>query len=207
MKLFTVIDSGTRLALLTVVASVFYSLPLFAQAIQGQKKPPINVPSAPPAPASSDEKQLCPPLSIRANRTIEAELGMILDSNDQNPGKKFRINSLSETDFHACRMRQGAAVFGSITGAASSKDPRHSEISLGFDAVDCIGHSKQPINLAVIGIYVPPSAQSSGAREGYKKVRLEPQGGPHCSSRLVSTDPVLALAPGTILLLALQSAE
>jgi hypothetical protein len=206
-------------------------------------KPPINVPSAPPAPASSEGQQSCPPLSIRANRTIEAELGMMLDSNDQEPGKKFWINSLYETDFHACRMRQGGDVFGSVTGAASSNGPRHSEMSLEFDAVDCVGHSKQPMNLVVIGVYVPPSGQSRihgsvptelqrstrqisstvaakdghdailngkpsavnpGAVEGCKKVTLEPQGGPHCSSRLVSTDPGLVLAPGTIILLALQ---
>jgi hypothetical protein len=152
-----------------------------------------------------------------------------------------------EMDLHECRMLVGAPVFGSVTAAASSKDPRHSELSLAFDAVDCVDHSKHPMKLDVIGVYAPPSEQvrahnavptevngigrqisdtaastggydailnstsphgvRSGTVVGYKNMTLEPQGGPHCTSRLTSTDPNLVLGPGTILLLVPRQLE
>lgn len=181
------------------------------------------------------------------NKTIEAKLGIGLESHRQKGGKKLWANSVYEMDLHECRMLVGAPVFGLVTAAASSKDPRHSELSLEFDAVDCVDHSKHPMKLVVIGIYAPASAQvrthdavptevngigrqisdaaaSTGGYDallnsasprgvrpgtvlGYENMTLEPQGGPHCSSRLTSRDPNLVLAPGTILLLVPRQQE
>jgi hypothetical protein len=172
---------------------------------------------------------------------------MVLESRRLKTGKKVWANSVYEMDLHECRMVVGAPVLGSVTAAASSKDPRHSELSFAFDAVDCVDHSKHPMKLVVIGVYAPPSNQvrahdtvptevngsgrqisdTAGATSGYdailnstspravrpgtvvgyKNMTLESQGGPHCSSRLTSTEPNLVLAPGTILLLVPRQLE
>ena len=221
-----------------------YPRVLFAQANQNQEKPAIVVPPAPPISGSGVERQSCPLLvdtAIPVNTTIEAKLGMLLESHRQKTGKKLWANSVYEMDLHECRMLVGAPVFGSVTAAASSKDPRHSELSLVFDSVDCVDHAKHPMKLVVIGVYAPPSEQvrahnavpteingigrqisetvastngydailnptsprgvKPGMVVGYKDLILEPQGGPHCSSRLTSTNRNLVLVPGTILLL------
>jgi len=47
-----------------------------------------------------------------------------------------------------------------------------------------------------------PSSVQPGYVAGFRNLRLEPQGGPQCSARLVSTDRNIVLAPGTVLLLA-----
>lgn len=53
-----------------------------------------------------------------------------------------------------------------------------------------------------------PSWVQPGYMAGFRKIRLEPQGGPGCSARLVNTDRTIQLAPGTVLLLApLRSAQ
>jgi hypothetical protein len=52
-----------------------------------------------------------------------------------------------------------------------------------------------------------PGGIKPGTVIGYKKMTLEVQGGPQCSSRFVSTDPNLVLAPGTILLLMPRTPE
>ena len=52
-----------------------------------------------------------------------------------------------------------------------------------------------------------PSGMKPGTVIGYKNLTLEPQGGPHCSSRLISTDPNFVLAPGTVLLLVPRKLE
>lgn len=249
VKLFTALQRRSCWVITSFALALSHSLPLLAQAGQSQEKPPINVPPAPPSPGSRIDRQSCPPITeggIPLNATIEAKVGM-LESNHQKPGKKLWANSVYEMDLHECRMPAGAAVFGSITAASASKNPRHSELSFAFDAVDCIGHSKQLMDLVVIGVYAPPgeqrmahdavpteiegigrqisdtasstsgydanlsAAMPSGVKPGivigYKNLSLEPQGGPHCSSRLISTDPNLVLTPGTVLLLVRRTVE
>lgn len=47
-----------------------------------------------------------------------------------------------------------------------------------------------------------PSYVQPGYMAGFKTIRLEPQGGPECSARLVSTESRIILPPGTVFLLA-----
>lgn len=48
---------------------------------------------------------------------------------------------------------------------------------------------------------LPPYVQP-GYMAGFRNLRLDPQGGPQCSSRLVSTERSIVLPPGTVFLLA-----
>lgn len=250
MRIHTPSPARQCLLFSQVLFSVSFPLCLVAQASQNPAKPAIQIPPAPPGPGHSNDRQSCPLMAdgaIPINATVEARLGMLLESNHQKPGKNLWVNSVYEMDLHACHMYAGAPVFGTVTGALSSRTPSHSEISLAFDAADCVGHSKQPLKFVVIGVYAPPdknfrghdavptevhdrsrqisetatstegydanlnSDSRRGVRPGmvvgYSRLTLEPQGGPHCSSRLISTDSKLVLVPGTILLLVPHSEE
>jgi hypothetical protein len=50
-----------------------------------------------------------------------------------------------------------------------------------------------------------PSTVQPGYVAGFRNLRLDPQGGPQCSAKLVSTDRNLVLTPGTVLLLAVPA--
>lgn len=47
-----------------------------------------------------------------------------------------------------------------------------------------------------------PTWVQPGYMAGFRNLRLDPQGGPQCSSRLVSTERNISLPPGTVLLIA-----
>ena len=53
----------------------------------------------------------------------------------------------------------------------------------------------------------PPHTVHAGAVVGFKNLTLEPQGGPQCSAKMTSTNRNIELGPGTVLLLALRSAN
>jgi hypothetical protein len=154
------------------------AVPLSVQTLAGQEKPAIEVPPAPPNAANEGKQASCPDVldaAILTKSTIEAKVIGKLEASHQKAGKKLWLNSIYEMDVPGCRMRPGAPVYGIVTAASSSKNPDSSELSLEFDAADCLGHDKQPMKLVVIGVFAPPDEQP----RGHDAVPTEVQGGAH----------------------------
>jgi hypothetical protein len=96
-----------------------------------------------------------------------------LEAGRQKAGKKLWLNSVYEMDFPGCHMTAGAPIYGVVTVASSSKSPEASELSLAFDAADCVGHDKHPMKLIVVGVSAPPDENA----RGHDAMPTEVQGG------------------------------
>jgi hypothetical protein len=72
------------------------------------------------------------------------------------PGKQIWLNSAYGMVYAGCTLEKDAAIYGTVTAAASSKNPNASELSLEFNSADCTGHPKQPMKLLVVGVLAPP---------------------------------------------------
>ena len=79
-----------------------------------------------------------------------------MDAAHLKPGKKIWLNSAYGMVYPGCTLEQDAAIYGTVTAAASSKNPNASELSLEFSSVDCTGNSKHPMKLLVVGVLAPP---------------------------------------------------
>src|SRR5579863_10435155 len=137
-------------------------VPLICQGAPEQDKPAIEVPAAPPGSGNEVKQQSCPVINegvIPTKSTIEAKVTGTLEASCQKAGKKLWVNSIFEMDFPECRMLVGAPIYGSVTAASSTKNPRASELSFEFHATDCLGHDKQPMQMVVIGVFAPPGEQ------------------------------------------------
>jgi hypothetical protein len=135
---------------------------------------------------------------IPVNATIRAKVTNMIDAAHLKPGKKIWLNSAFGMVYPGCTLEQDAAIYGTVTSAASSKNPNASELSLEFNSADCIGHAKQPLKLLVVGVLAPPDQLKNshdamptelqgGARQisdtaantnGYD-AKLNPGGSPH----------------------------
>ncbi len=93
---------------------------------------------------------------IPVNATIRAKVTNMIDAAHLKPGKKIWLNSAFGMVYPGCTLEQDAAIYGTVTSAASSKNPNASELSLEFSSADCTGHSKQPLKLLVVGLMAPP---------------------------------------------------
>ena len=145
-------------------------------AVAAQEKPAIEVPSAPLNAANEGTQAPCPDVldaAILTKSMIEAKVNGTLEASHQKAGKKLWLNSIYEMDYPGCRMIAGAPVYGIVTAASSAKNPDSSELSLQFDAADCLGHDKKPMRLVVIGVFAPPDEQG----RGHDAVPTEVQGG------------------------------
>ena len=144
---------------------------------QDQPKPAIEVPPAPPNAANEGKQQPpCPDIpddTYEARTTVKAKVTGTLEASHQKAGKKLWLDSIYEMDYPECRMLAGAPIYGIVTAASSSKNPDSSELSLQFNAVDCLGHDKRPLKLVVIGVFAPPAEQA----RGHDAVPTEVQGG------------------------------
>ena len=101
----------------------------------------------------------CAPLSdtdIPLTTTIRAKVTNLIDAAHLKPGKKIWLNSAYGMVYPGCTLEQDAAIYGTVTAAASSKNPNASELSLEFNSVDCTGHGKHPMKLLVVGVLAPP---------------------------------------------------
>jgi hypothetical protein len=140
-------------------------VPLSGHTAAGQQKPAVEVPPAPPNPVSEAKQISCPDVleaAISTNSAIKAKVAATLEASHQKAGKKLWLNSIYEMDFPGCRMLAGAPIYGIVTAASSNKNPDSSELSLQFDAADCLGHDKRPLKLVVIGVFAPPGEQARG---------------------------------------------
>ena len=93
---------------------------------------------------------------IPVTTTIRAKVTNMLDAAHLKPGKKVWLNSAIGMVYPGCTLEPDAAIYGTVTSAASSKNPNASELSLAFNSADCTGHAKQPIKLLVVGVMAPP---------------------------------------------------
>jgi hypothetical protein len=108
--------------------------------------------------------------------TIEARVTELMDSAHLKPGKQVYVKVMYGISYPRCVLPQDAIIYGHVTAAASSKDPKSSELGLVFDHADCQDHSqKQPLPLRLIGLVAPrdgrdrlhdalPSQVAGGAR-------------------------------------------
>jgi hypothetical protein len=94
--------------------------------------------------------------AIPVATTIRAKVGNSLDAAHLKPGKKVWVNSVYGMVYAGCTLDPDAAIYGTVTGAASSKSPNASELSLEFSSADCSGHGRQPLKLLVVGVIAPP---------------------------------------------------
>jgi len=138
----------------------------FTQTLAGQDQAANENPPAPSCPVLADT-------AIPVRSTIEAKVMGTLDAGHQKAGKKLWLNSVYEMDFPGCHMAAGAPIYGVVTAASSSKSPEASELSLAFDAADCVGHDKHPMRLIVVGLVAPPDENA----RGHDAMPIEVQGG------------------------------
>jgi hypothetical protein len=126
----------------------------------GQSAPPTGANGAALQAAGSEAAQAepCAPISdadIPVSTTIRAKVTNMIDAAHLKPGKKIWVNSAYGMVYPGCTLEADAAIYGTVTGAASSKNPNASELSLQFNSADCTGHTKQPLKLLVVGVMAP----------------------------------------------------
>jgi hypothetical protein len=122
---------------------------------------------------------------IPLNTTIRAKVTNLIDAAHLKPGKKVWLNSAYGMVYPGCTLEQDAAIYGTVTSAASSKNPNASELSLEFNSADCTGHSKQPLKLMVVGVLAPPDQ----LKNSHDAMPTELQGGARqISNTAASTD-------------------
>jgi len=95
---------------------------------------------------------------IPITSTVEATIGSTIDSAHLKPGKEIWVKAAYGWLQPDCRMERGSILYGRVMAASSSKDATTSELSLIFDHADCVGHTKQPISLQLIGLVGIPDA-------------------------------------------------
>jgi hypothetical protein len=130
-------------------AFVFAQCAAPARAIAAQQAAGNDAGPALPCAAISDG-------DIPITTTIRAKVTNMIDAAHLKPGKKIWLNSAYGMVYPGCTLVQDAAIYGTVTSAASSKNPNSSELSLEFNSADCTGHTKQPIKLLVVGVMAPP---------------------------------------------------
>jgi hypothetical protein len=130
-------------------------LALSTKTLAGQDKPATDNPPAPSCFVLSDD-------AIPVRSTIQAKVIGTLDAGHQKAGRKLWLNSVYDMDFPGCHMVAGAPIYGVVTAASSTKSPDAAELSLAFDAADCVGHDKHPMKLIVVGLFAPPDQNVRG---------------------------------------------
>jgi len=153
---------------------------------------------------------------------------------------------LYEITYAGCELAPEAIVYGHVTAALASKNPKSSELGLVFDHADCTGNQKQQLHLRLVGLVAPPESQEmehevlpsevrgglhqlpSTSRAGIDdnldpskypqtvrpglvvrlpKVKLDPEGAPSCSARISTSAHDLKVAPGSELILTVESLQ
>ncbi len=127
----------------------------------------------------------CPALNTNGfpiDGTLRVKVVGYLDSGHLKPGKDVWFETIAGEAFPGCTLNTGSAVYAKVISVSSTKKPDSSELSLSFDRADCEGHSKMPVKIALLGVWVPAanahtvhdttptdmqdSQQSSGAASG-----------------------------------------
>jgi hypothetical protein len=105
-----------------------------------------------PAPA-------CPRFDNRerpVNTAIQARVTELMDSSRLKPGDTVFAKVLYEITYAGCELAPEAIVYGHVTAAFASKNPKSSELGLVFDHADCTGNQKQQLHLRLVGLVAPP---------------------------------------------------
>jgi hypothetical protein len=107
---------------------------------------------AAPAAAPDAACAQLPDTAIPVNTTLAVKVTGLMSSGHLKPGKSFWMKAATGVVYPSCTLEADAPVYGHVTAASSSKNPDASELAIQFDAVDCTGHSKQPMKLSIIGV-------------------------------------------------------
>ena len=139
---------------------------------------PVRASAATQQAAGNERGQIVPCASlsdteIPLNTMIRAKVTNLIDAAHLKPGKKVWLNSAYGMVYPGCTLDQDAAIYGTVTSAASSKNPNASELSLEFSSADCTGHSKQPLKLMIVGLMAPPDQ----LKNSHDSMPTELQGG------------------------------
>jgi hypothetical protein len=111
------------------------------------------------SPASENATRACPRFENKdrpVNTAIQARVTELMDSSRLKPGDQVFAKVLSDIAYPGCSLPAEAILYGHVTAAASSKNPKSSELGLVFDHADCTGRQKQDLRLRLIGLVAPP---------------------------------------------------
>jgi hypothetical protein len=100
----------------------------------------------------------CPKFDNRerpVNTTIQARVTELMDSAHLKPGDDVFAKVLYGISYPGCELDQEAILYGHVTAAFASKDPKSSELGLLFDHADCNG-KKQDLRMRLVGLVAPP---------------------------------------------------
>jgi len=86
---------------------------------------------------------------------ITAKPTGLWDSGSLKAGESLTVKVVKEWIAPACRLDQGANLYGHVVSVAHSKHHGKAELALVFDQGDCTGHSRQALTLNVIGLLAP----------------------------------------------------
>lgn len=135
---------------------------------------------------------------------------VIASSSSKNPNASELALSFDAVDCLKHEHQPMKLVLVGLIAAPEGGDNLHSAVPTE------VGGSARQISDSVAGTSgydanlsaALPSWVQPGYMAGFRTIRLEPQGGPGCSARLVSTERSIILPPGTVFLLApLRSAQ
>lgn len=231
--------------LVWLAASAWLTAPIAAQDItnstQAVQQPHDG--SLATAPASENTTPACPRFENKdrpVNTAIQARVTELMDSSHLKPGDQVFAKVLYDITYPGCSLPAEAILYGHVTAAASSKNPKSSELGLVFDHADCDDGQKQDLRMRLIGLVAPPDhtvmlhdvlpsevaggvqqlpvTSNSGIDDNLNpekypltvhpglvvrmpNVKLEPEGGPGCSTRISSSGRNIQLAPGDELIL------
>ncbi len=86
---------------------------------------------------------------------ITAKPTGLWDSGSLKAGESLTAKVVKEWIAPACRLDQGANLYGHVVSVAHSKHRGHAELALVFDRGDCTGHYRQELTLNLIGLLAP----------------------------------------------------
>jgi hypothetical protein len=108
--------------------------------------------------ARSRAEPECPPDDMTDQpfvTLITAKPTGLWDSGSLKAGESLTAKVVKEWIAPACRLDQGANLYGHVVSVAHSKHHGKAELALVFDQGDCTGHSRQALTLNVIGLLAP----------------------------------------------------
>jgi len=93
--------------------------------------------------------------------TIEASVSGWLDSGHLKPGESVFLKSVHGWQGEICNVSVGAAIYGHVVEATTTKNSSTPQLSMVFDHVDCVGQPKKEIKFRIIGLVGPPGERKA----------------------------------------------
>jgi tetratricopeptide (TPR) repeat protein len=87
--------------------------------------------------------------------TIEASVPSWLDSGHLKPGETIFVRTVHGWQGDVCNFAAGAAIYGHVVLATTTKDAAGPQLAIVFDHGDCVGQAKKSIPFRVIALVGP----------------------------------------------------